>query len=93
MLGASCSGDDSTAIPRDDFEARLAEREGITADEASCVGAYVYDAYTDDAIAQLHEGELQELPSPLWSEYAHAMVACVLGDQLGVEPPAEGAGA
>jgi hypothetical protein len=94
LLLAGCGdGGDEAALPRDTFEANLQDREGLTATQAGCVAGYVYEAYPDDAIRTLDEDGLSALPSPLWSEYGHAMVGCVLGDELGVDvSPPDGEG-
>jgi hypothetical protein len=91
LVGATSACGGGGAVRREEFVTHLAEREAITVEQAECVADYVYDAYGDDAVRSLHETELRDLPSTLWSEYAHSMVLCVLGEQLGVAPGADGA--
>jgi|EndMetStandDraft_5_1072996.scaffolds.fasta_scaffold476429_2 hypothetical protein len=77
-------------VDRHDFEARLIEHEKITDDQARCVSSYVYSGYYDPAsIRIIYDKGFTSLPSGLWGEYAHAMVACVLHDELipGSGPP------
>ena len=77
-----CIRDRVETVGRHDFEVRLVEREKITDDQARCVSDYVYAGYEPAAIQVIYDKGLTSLPSPLWSEYAHAMVACLFHDEL-----------
>jgi hypothetical protein len=80
--GTSCGSDDVASVDQATFEARLRDREALDADEASCVGDYVFSGYDEAEIVVLHEDGVAELESDQWSEYVQAMIACTLTDQL-----------
>jgi hypothetical protein len=79
---AGCGPDGATSVDQAAFEARLREREALDADEASCVGDYVFAGYDEAEIVAIHDDGVAELESDLWSEYVQAMIACTLTDQL-----------
>lgn len=82
MVVGGCSSGQGAEVDQGDFEARLVEREALSAEEASCVGDYVYRGYPPEQITVLFEEGVDELPSVLWAEYVQAMVSCTLTDDL-----------
>ncbi len=72
---------------RAQFTERLAEREGLSHDEAACVTRYAFAEYDADAIVDLYDGGLQAVTMAEWNSYGHAMVACTMAKELGVPLP------
>jgi len=91
LVGTACGrGTNDGAgetVDRAAFEARLIEREQITDEQARCVSDYAYAGYEPEAIRVIYDEGFTSLPSGLWGEYAHAMVACVFEDELGPASP------
>jgi len=92
LAATSCGlGTDDGAgetVDRAAFETRLIEREQITDEQARCVSDYAYAGYEPEAIRVIYDEGFTSLPSGLWGEYGHAMVACVFEDELApVSPP------
>jgi hypothetical protein len=82
---ASACGKEAPEVARPAFERQLVEQEDLTVEQAGCVGDYVFDAYEAQEIRVIHEEGMTKLPWLRWGEYAYAMVACVIHDEV-VEP-------
>ena len=77
-LVAGCGSDDRASVPRADFEARLSERTGADADQASCIAGFVYDEYDEAAVQTIYHDGVDALPPSLWDAYFHSVIGCLV---------------
>jgi hypothetical protein len=80
-------GNGAEGLDRTTFERDLIAREHITAVQARCVTRYTYATYRPAEVRVIHDHGFTALPSPRWTEYAHALVGCLFHDEL--TPPSQ----
>lgn len=80
-VGGCSTGGDEGGVPRDRFEAGVAERYETTDEQAACIAAYVYDDYDTAAVRTLHEGGVTALPQALWDPFLQSVIGCTVSPE------------
>jgi len=86
LLLAGCGdGSEEDAPERGDVASALVERERLSRAEADCVTDYLFEDWGEAQLRRFLDDGILGLSPREWEGYPQAMLACVHGDDLGVE--------